>query len=224
MIDYTDICNRMRNKLKSMLVACSLLTMASNALSQEPMKNPDLPSRKPQQEQPVEEPADSSEQSERKKNKSPFWSKVHVGGNAWAAFGNFTFVLLQPSVAYKANEKLLTGLSGSYIYQKEEFSSPTGQNVTFSTSIYGGSIFGRYNLFEGVIANAEYELLNFDFYNPAIGDAERRWVGGVLVGGGYINSIDGAFRGPYMMVLYNLNQTVYSPYASPLIFRAGILF
>lgn len=224
MIDYTDICNRMRNKLKSMLGILCCIAVASTTMAQEPMKNPDLPSRKPQQEMPVDEAADSSEQSERKRDNSPFWSKVHFGGNAWAAFGTFTYVLLQPTVAYQASEKLLTGLSGTYIYQKEEFRSPTGGNISLSTSLYGGSIFGRYNVIDGVFANAEYELLNYDFYNPAIGDAERRWVGGMLVGGGYTSSMGGAFRGPYMMVLYNLNQTVYSPYASPLIVRAGILF
>ena len=224
MIDNTDICNRMRNKLKSMLMVYCCVAVASFAVAQEPMKNPDIPSHKPQKESPVDEKADTTGQSERDKNKSSFLSKLHFGGNAWAAVGTFTYVLLQPTVAYQASEKFLTGLSGTYIYQKEEFSSTTGGTVSISTSLYGGSIFGRYNITDGLFANAEYELLNYDFYNPAIGDAQRRWVGGMLVGGGYIYGVEGGFRGPYMMVLYNLNQTIYSPYASPLIIRAGILF
>ena len=84
-------------------------------------------------------------------------------------------------------------------------------------------MFGRYNIKDGIFVNAEYELLNYDYYNPAIADSRRRWVGGVLVGGGYVSGGDGSFRGPYLMVMYNLNQTIYSPYASPLIIRAGIL-
>ena len=224
MIDNTDICNRMRNKLKSFLMVCCCVAVASFALAQEPMKNPEQPTRKQQEERPAEETSDTAQKPKKDESKSPFLSKLHFGGNAWAAFGTFTYVLLQPTVAYPVNEKFLTGLSGSYIYQKEQYKTPTGSTVSFSTSLYGGSIFGRYNLYNGIFANAEYELLNYDFYNPAIGDAQRRWVGGMLVGGGYISGGSGNFRGPYLMALYNLNQTIYSPYGSPLIIRAGILF
>lgn len=205
--------------MKKISIVIVVLLVSLTAAAQQPMKNPE-------QKKNTEEPSDKKEDEpeKQKPEKAPFWSKVRVGGNAWASFGDFTYVLLQPTIGYQATERLLVGTSGTYIYQSQQVPTSSGGTFKLSSSLYGGSILARYNIISGLFANAEYEALNYDFYDPAVYNTNRRWVGSALVGGGYSSGDMGSFRGPYLLVLYNLNQTIYSPYPSPLIIRAGILF
>lgn len=204
--------------MKKISIAIFVFLVSLTAAAQQPMKNPE------QKKETEELPEEEDEQDEQKPDKSPFWDKVRIGGNAWASFGDFTYVLLQPTIAYQATERLLVGTSGTYIYQSQQVPTSSGGTFKLSSSLYGGSILARYNIVSGLFANAEYEALNYDFYDPAVYNTSRRWVGSALVGGGYTSGDMGSFRGPYLLVLYNLNQTIYSPYPSPLIIRAGILF
>jgi hypothetical protein len=190
-----------------LLLACSLM-------AQEKMKKRDQ-----QKTKEKEEVADSSSVKAKNTKEGGFdWKKVRVGGNLGAAFGSFTYLQVSPIVGYAFNEKFFGGIGSTYIYQSEKV-----YGIKYEQNIYGFSLLGRYSLYEGIFLATEYEALNYERYNPYLYRDERLWAGSMFVGGGYVGSFDD-FKGPYILLMYNLNFTTNSPYPSPLVIRLGILF
>lgn len=151
-----------------------------------------------------EKPAEEKEEN--------FWSKTFFGGGLGASFGNPTYIDIAPIFGYRITEKFHAGIGISYQYYEEKYT-----NYTYSTSIYGGSVFGRYFFYKDLFGHAEVEYLNLENYtNPT----KRIGIESVLVGGGYIQRFS-AHSGITAVALYNLTQSEYSPYASPLIIRIG---
>ena len=149
-----------------------------------------------------------------------FWKHVRVGGNFGASFGTYTYIQATPIVGYVFNDKLFAGVSGTYIYQSQKL----GNGAKISYNIYGVSLMGRYTIYEGLFLNAEYEALNYAYYDYVSNSDRRIWVNSPFIGAGYISSFDN-FRGPYIMALYNLNYNPNTtPYPSPWVIRIGMLF
>ena len=138
-------------------------------------------------------------------------SKLVVGGGLGAQFGSITSVQLAPMVGYLFTENLLLGVSGKYIYYEEDYGT-----FNYSTNMYGGGVFGQYYFFENFITHLEYELLNLDAYDPLDGSVDRINVSSFFIGGGYRSTLGGnSFAS--IMVLYNINDDIYSPYINPLL-------
>ncbi len=166
-------------------------------------------------------------QDDKKKNeqKGFSWDKVVFDGGGGLWFGsNIRFVDLYPSLGYKLTKYYMVGLGFRYMYYFEKYEvlayDPVTQQLyrtgivkSFDVSIYGPRVFNRYYITENFFAHAEYEVLSFRYI-----DYPRRLVGSPLVGGGY--SSKGNRANWYILLLYNLNEHVFSPYPNPLI-RVG---
>lgn len=141
--------------------------------------------------------------------------KLSVGGNLGGAFGNGGgFIMLQPLVGYYVTEKAMLGLGGTYIYNYQKFNGKT-----YSSNTYGPILFARYNVLPSLFAHAEYQPLNFDWYNPLTFEQERIWINQAYVGGGY-----GGRQGTFIYVLYDvLYDQNRSFYASPWVIRLGFM-
>jgi len=138
--------------------------------------------------------------------------RLYFGGNFGLQFGTQTVVDINPICGYRITPKFSAGLGVKYLYYRYK-----DRTYSYETNIYGGSIFGRYGITESIFAYSEYEVINLAVYDPY----ERRMdIGSMLVGGGYSQPLGGR-SSIYLMVLYNLNESVYSPYDNP-IFRMGI--
>lgn len=123
-------------------------------------------------------------------------------------FGQVTIVNLSPVLAYRFSEKIHGGAGINYTY----YSSVAEK---YSTNIYGGSVFARFFILENLFAHTELEKLYL-----RTSDRYKRDLTNIYVGGGYNQRLGGnAFAN--ILVLYNLNQSPYSPYSNPII-RAGI--
>ncbi|MEI6489677.1 MAG: hypothetical protein WCP52_11985 [Bacteroidota bacterium] len=142
-----------------------------------------------------------------------FWKKTFFGGGLGLSFGNPTYVDVSPILGYRINEKVHAGVGVNYQYYEYDYGS-----YRFTTNIYGGSVFGRYYIKKDFFTHGEIEYLNLAAYNNI---EKRIGVTSVLVGGGYIQRFS-QYSGIVAMVLYNLTQNDYSPYASPLIIRLGV--
>jgi len=145
--------------------------------------------------------------------KEDIWKKLVFGGGLGLSIGNPTYIDISPIVGYRINEKVTAGIGLNYQYYSYDYG-----NYLFATNIYGGSVFGRYYFKKDLFAHGEVEYLNLASYNNP---EKRIGVESVLVGGGYMQHFS-AHSGLVAMVLYNLTQTDYSPYASPLIIRLGV--
>jgi hypothetical protein len=134
--------------------------------------------------------------------------RIIVGGNIGAQFGDITYVELSPTVGYLITENWLGGLGGRYIYYEEKYAF-----TSFNTNIYGGGIFSQYYFLENFIAHAEYELLNLNDFNYP---EKRTNVSSIFVGGGYRSMIGNSSFGS-ILLLYNLNDDINSPYTNPVL-------
>lgn len=155
-------------------------------------------------------------------DQSDFWERVYFGGNLGLQIGNVeTSIVLSPMAGYMFTQKFSAGVGVTYQYYKAEY-----QTFKYSTNLYGGRLFGRYNINENIFAYAEYESLRTDVpqrYDPVKQEIvyDKQWVPGVFVGGGLMQRI-GPNAGIQFMALYNLAyDNLRSPYPSPFIIRVG---
>ena len=95
-------------------------------------------------------------------------------------------------------------------------------NNSFASHLYfGGGLGLQYFIFENVFAHVEYETLAYNTREPNQ-TAYMQQYDSFFVGGGYNQRIGGN-SAMYILVLWNLNDTQYSPYSNPVI-RVGFSF
>ncbi|WP_296622292.1 hypothetical protein [Marivirga sp.] len=151
---------------------------------------------------------------------SGFMDRLYFGGNFGLQFGSFTHIEASPIAGYMINQKLSVGVGGIYQYFRIRGNSQVGD---YETNIYGGKLFGRYNLSNQLFGYTEYENINLDIiYNTSNGyELGRAWVPAFFIGGGYFQPI-GNRAGVTVMALYNLlHYPGRSPYNSPFVLRVG---
>jgi hypothetical protein len=139
--------------------------------------------------------------------------RLFFNGNFGLSLGNRqTYIEVSPLIGYRFTPRLSAGLGPIYRYYEIQNSS-----TAFAENQFGMRVFSRFTIIPNLFAHAEYEVLNLTAYDRIV--EPRIYIHSVLVGGGYIQSIG---RGAvFMMVLYNLNETYYTPYQNPII-RAGV--
>ncbi|MEN8957029.1 MAG: hypothetical protein ABF242_04980 [Flavobacteriales bacterium] len=148
-----------------------------------------------------------------------FKDRLFTGGNFWAQFGNITNIDVSPLLGYRVTKDYSVGIGLKYNYYRVAQRN-TG---SFSTSIYGGSVFTRYVLLDKFVLHGEFELLNVELFNTR-NAGERAWIPLGLVGGGYVSN------GFQMMLLYDLIGDQNNPYIgmfgadSRIYLRVGFLF
>lgn len=167
-----------------------------------------------------------------------FRERIFFGGNFGLQLGTITNIELSPLVGYKITPDFSAGTGIRYEFYRTSGKYSYYQN-SYSTSIYGSSVFTRYMFFRdlgeklrlgtgsALFAHAEYEVLSLEKkyfeYPPPPPDTEGRFiVQSVLVGGGLFQPV-GRRGGVLFMVLWNLNESFDSPYSNP-IMRVGFIF
>lgn len=142
-----------------------------------------------------------------------FWDRVYTGGGIGLQFGSQTFINVSPLIGYRLTEKFSVGLSATYLYYRYKDYNPA---YSFSSNTYGGSVFSRYLIFENLFAHVEYEVLRLEARDNVSRLLGTKDITSVLVGGGYRQML-GDRSSINLMLLYNLNETTYSPYQNPII-------
>lgn len=157
--------------------------------------------------------------------------RIFFGGGLGLQFGDVTLIDVSPMVGYRITEKFAAGVTLTYKYYKVKNYYPYYLNLPttdLKSNIYGGSLFGRYFLFENLFAQAEYEYLlySYDVYERNSGGTgysksnETIDLPSFFLGGGYRQPIGGRTFFT-ITLLYNFSESPYSPYSNPII-RAGI--
>jgi hypothetical protein len=139
-----------------------------------------------------------------------FW-----GGNLGAGFGTITNVDVSPTLGYMFFDRFGAGLGFTYQYYADKRYVPA---VTLS--ITGARVFARLYPLEQLFLHGEYEFLSYTTNMYTGIDKERINVSGLLGGGGYRYQVGGN-SWAYLMILYNFNETIYTPYSNP-VFRVGV--
>ncbi len=146
------------------------------------------------------------------KKKSTLSDKVFFGGGFGLQFGSSTAVEVSPMLGYKPYENWYLGVKGVFQFYKNNTYNQT-------TQLYGGSFFTSYVLFENIALYAEYEALSLEteYFDPNYSQySERFWIHSPLIGGGFVQSLGDRSK-LLMLILWNLNDSYYSPYSNPII-------
>jgi hypothetical protein len=152
-----------------------------------------------------------AQEKQNQRARSDFIDRLRFGGYLGAQFGTFTFIEVSPTVTYVAKQWLYPGVGFTYLYFRD--SRPSRD---YQSSYYGPRFFVSVFLWRDLYAHAEYEALNVE-YNDRLG--ERGFIHNIMLGGGYRQWIGNrAFVN--ISILYNFNESIYSPYRNP-IFRIG---
>jgi len=148
----------------------------------------------------------------------------------WLSFGNTTYIEVAPMVGYQVFNRLAVGLGPHYIYQSVKAYPPY---PSYDTHAYGLKGFVRFSiitnaeeflpirLFSELFVHVEYEGLSLEkqHYIPPYTEDGRFIYQGFLVGGGLTQRV-GMYNSVSFMVLWDVNESSYSPYSNP-IFRIG---
>ena len=148
-----------------------------------------------------------------KEEKDPDQKRIFFGGQLGFQFGNISMVAIAPEVGYRFTPKLAAGGGLSYFYYASSI------QPVFSTNIYGGKVFGYYMVIDKAFLYSEYEVLSLEsrifsiYSNPK---TERFTISNFLVGPGYRFPLG---KNSYLktMLLWNLTETVYTPYDNPVV-------
>lgn len=159
------------------------------------------------------------------KDEESILKKLVFGGNVGAGYANGWNINLSPTVGYKLTKSTIAGVGVSYLHS--DFRNPYYANRTTYNST-GGRIFAQQLLFQNLYAHVEYEYLSYEI---KVRTSDGRIVNqfeanapGFLLGGGYTTSFGNGI-GFTTEVLYNvLYRAGISPYATPLVFRGGLMF
>lgn len=151
----------------------------------------------------------------------PLKDRMYYGGNLSLQFGTVTFIEASPLAGVMITERYSAGLGATYQYFND-------RRFRYSSNVYGGRIFNRYNVFPRIFAHAEYETLNVEVATQIPNTNEivltRDWVPGFMVGAGYFSPL-GSRGGMNFMLLYNLtHDNRRSPYREPYVIRVGFVF
>jgi len=184
-----------------------------------------------------------------KSNEKSFSDRLFVGGALGFSFGSGgTLLDISPLFSYELTKNFYVGIGLTYkFYNYKDYYLDTdnGNLYNYTTNIFGGSIFARYFLsgigipvIENMFIHLEVEPLVFNnnfTYNPSgsyIDVYGNRYVKkndqisftGYFIGGGYRQMLGGRSY-MYLEMLWNFNESFYSPYSNPRIrmgFAVGI--
>jgi len=147
------------------------------------------------------------------------WNDAFVGGSFGAQFGSVVFVNASPNFGYYFTDNIVGGIGATYMFLHDK---RLANNLKMH--VYGGRLFGRYHIIEGLFAHAEYEVLRQQVVLEDVNVTTNQERDGVtvpslLLGAGYSQSLGG--RSSFnIMILFNVLESDNSLYSNP-IFRAG---
>jgi hypothetical protein len=152
--------------------------------------------------------------------------KFYLIPEAGLWFGNYTNIEVAPQLGFHISDRWSIGAGPHYIfYKNNSYYSP----INFSSNIWGYKAFTRiavirdassllpFYLFDELFAHFEYERMSLEnqyFNAPSFPEEGRFWIDYFYVGGGLSQRI-GANSSYSFMLLWNLNQGIFSLYRNP---------
>ncbi|MCF8225885.1 MAG: hypothetical protein K9J30_08395 [Bacteroidales bacterium] len=146
-------------------------------------------------------------------------------------FGSYTNIEIAPQIGYYIFDRWSLGLGPHYVFYKNNgYLSPD----IYTTHIWGIKTFTRFSLirdaseilpvylFDELFAHIEYEKMNIEtkYFNIPGTLPERLWVDYFYIGAGFNQQIT-AGASYFLMILWNLNNSIYSLYRNPT-YRVGV--
>jgi len=141
------------------------------------------------------------------KQKTNVMDRLRFGGYLGLQFGTITAIDVSPIVIYQVNKWFHPGIGFSYMYYSDKRFIPE-----YTSSYWGPKLFASFYIWQDLFAQVEYEALNVEYYDVG----GRGFIHNIMLGAGYRQWLG---QRAYMMfsILYNFNESIYSPYRNPII-------
>ncbi|MCB9032329.1 MAG: hypothetical protein H6553_00670 [Chitinophagales bacterium] len=139
------------------------------------------------------------------KNSKVDLCNLYIGGEFSLQFGNYTSINLAPTLSYFfIPNRLQFGVGPILLFQSIRLNNGS----RLKTTAYGGQLFLRGYVWNGLFLQARYDMVNKESYYKY---PERINVSHLLIGGGYSTSISnvGRFYVSALIDVINDNESVY---------------
>lgn len=152
---------------------------------------------------------------EKKKERPDWQDNITYGGNIQAYLGNPTFIYLAPTIGYQLTDNLNAGVGVIYNYTSGNY-----YGYRYSTSIFGGHSYIRYNVTPTFFLLGQYDrLLQPDFYS--VDPHKKIWIDYTMGGVGYSQHL-GSTVVMNTSLMYNFTyDRRYSIYPTPIVFQVN---
>lgn len=137
--------------------------------------------------------------------------KTYLESSFGLQIGNITNIEISPGVGYEVAKNLYTGVGFTYVYYQNNYYVPA-----YKSHIWGGSVYARYKIFNVVLLQAEYQLLNYNGIDDFTNEEIRKTIPGYLMGIGYRQKMGEKMYGDFF-ILYNFNDVPDYPYNNPIL-------
>jgi len=158
--------------------------------------------------------------------------RLYFGGNIALSVGTLTVIEVSPLAGYRITPRWSAGFGLDYEYYKS-----SGRYIgyipvsAYSTSIYGGNLFTNFVFLKNfptdgisLMAQTEYEALSLEKRYFQDYNATGRFILNSFFVGGGIRQRLGRRSSLNLLVLWNLNETQYSPYYSNPVLKFNFIF
>jgi len=187
----------------------------------------------------------SQQNKKSRKSEKSFSERIFIGGALGFSVGNYSSLVdVSPIFGYAVTDDFIAGLGLTYKYYRYKdyyLNVDNGELTDFKSNIYGFSIWSRYYLskigmpvIENIFLHAEVEPLTFinKYSMSSNGEFRDPWgnrytekddrinLTGIFLGGG-LRQMLGARSYLYIEVVWDFNESLYSPYSNPRI-RIGV--
>lgn len=158
--------------------------------------------------------------------------RLFFGGNLSLSVGTITAIQVSPLVGYRITPRWSAGLGIDYEYYKSSGRYFGSIPVSaYSTSIFGGNLFTNYVFLKNfptdglsLLAQTEYEALSLEKkYFKDYNSSGRFILNSFFVGGG-IRQRMGRRSSVNILLMWNLNETQYSPYYNNPMLKFNFIF
>ena len=127
---------------------------------------------------------------------------------------------LSPQLAYQWNKRISSGIGLVYRLVPEGGLKKLRQQLASDNAIYGGRLYGEYEVVRSLLLHGEYERLSERVTATSENLTGRQWQTSLLAGVGKTYQIAGKWQGS-VLLLYNFRHQQQSIHTRPWVFRFG---
>lgn len=153
------------------------------------------------------------------------WHKIRFGGTLGAYIGRVTYIDLSPTFSYPLRDSWEVGIGPIFRYLsiQDAYTNSQGINENLEMATYGGKLLTRYFIVQGLFAQIETEIISYNYIDDYKYQKHRAVDAFPLAGAGYAQ-MSNSRSYFFILILLNLNETIYAPYPRNPIIRVGLSF